>query len=249
MPDWPPATGRQVLAQTDSTMAEAARQAPTLAGPTWIMAHTQTAARGRRGRPWSMPTGNFAASLLLRPTEPPAQVALRSFVAALALQDAFVAATARPQAFSLKWPNDVLLHGGKVAGILLESLGPPGEVQHLVIGFGVNLAHAPTAAEVEPGAVPPVSLAEEMGIQITPETFLDLLAVSYDRFESQFQQFGFAPIRTAWLQNAARLGQAVTARMARDTVTGTFTDVDMDGNLMLMTPSGPRAIAAAEIFF
>ncbi len=249
MADWPLGVGRQVLPTTDSTMAEAARQARDLSAPTWILARTQTAARGRRGRAWSMPEGNFAASLILHPKEPPAQVALRSFVAALALQEAFVAATGRPEAFALKWPNDVLLNGGKVAGILLESLGPPGQVQHLIIGIGVNLASAPGPTEVEPGAVPPVSLAADTGIRIMPEAFLDLLAPAYDRYETQFQQFGFAPIRTAWLQTAARLGHPVTARMAHDSVTGTFKDVDLDGNLILQTATGPRRIAAAEVFF
>jgi len=249
IPPWPPGLGRQVLDSTDSTMAEAARQAESLVVPTWIMARRQTAARGRRGRPWAMPPGNFAASIVLRPTEPPAEVALRSFVAALALRDAFVAATDRPRAFALKWPNDVLLNGGKVAGILLESLGGRGRVQGLVIGFGVNLAAAPGRSDVEPGAVPPVGLAAELGVAIAPEAFLDLLAPAYDRRERQFASCGFAPIRDAWLESAARLGAVMTARTGKAETTGVFRGVDMAGNLILDTAKGRAAVAAADVFF
>jgi len=249
MGDWPAGVGRTVLASTDSTMAEAARQAPGLGSPTWICALEQTAARGRRGRPWRSPPGNFAASLVMRPEGPPGQVALRSFVAALALRDALAAVTGRPEALGLKWPNDVLLNGGKVAGILLESLGQGPRVDTLVIGIGVNMAAAPSATELEPGAVPPVSLAEETGVRVTPEEFLDLLAPAYDRWERQFVTDGFAPIRTAWLQDAVRLGDRITARTTRHETSGTFTDVDMDGHLVLQTARGPHRIAAADIFF
>jgi BirA family biotin operon repressor/biotin-[acetyl-CoA-carboxylase] ligase len=241
--------GRLVLPSVDSTMAEAARRAATLDAPTWICALEQTAARGRRGRVWRSPPGNFAASLVLRPEGPPGQVALRSFVAALALRDALVTISKRPAALALKWPNDVLLNGGKVAGILLESIGQGMRIDTLVIGIGVNLAAAPTPSEVEPDAVPPVSLAGETGVDVAPDAFLDHLAPAYDRWERQFATYGFAPIRTAWLQGAARLGDTITARTARDATTGIFTDVDMDGHLVLQTAQGPRRIAAADIFF
>lgn len=241
--------GRLILETTDSTMAEAARRAPALGEPTWICALEQTAARGRRGRPWLNPKGNFAASLVLRPEGPPARAALRSFVAALALRDALADLTGRPEALALKWPNDVLMNGGKLAGILLESAGAGGRIDTLIIGIGVNLAAAPDTSEVEPGAVAPVSLAGETGVAITPEAFLDHLAPAHDRWERQFTTYGFAPIRTAWLQGAARLGETITARMARDTLTGVFTDVDMEGHLVLQTTHGTQRIAAADIFF
>ncbi len=230
-------------------MAEAARRAPDLAGPTWICAQEQTAARGRRGRTWVMPPGNFAASLILRPTGTAAETALRSFVAALGLRDALSGVTGGMGALSLKWPNDVLLNGGKVAGILLESTGAAGRIDTLVIGIGVNLAAAPAAAELEPGAVPPVSVAGETGVSVAPETFLTHLATAYDHWERVYTQQGFAPIRRAWLADAARLGETITARTPRDSITGTFVDVDSDGQLVLETAHGPQKIAAADIFF
>ncbi len=237
------------LGRVDSTQAEAARRAGDLAGPTWITADEQTAGRGRRGRAWLSPTDNFTATLVLRPTEAPEEVALRSFVASLALFDAFVDATGRPEAFSLKWPNDVLLNGGKVAGILLESLGSHGQVSHLAIGIGVNLIEAPAIDDLEEGAVAPVSLAGETGIDVVPGEFLQLLVPAYARYEMQFTTYGFGPIREAWLARAAKLGEVITARAGKDETTGTFETIDETGNLVLMTPKGRKAIAAADVFF
>ncbi len=246
---WPQGVGRRVLAEVDSTNAEAARIAGDLRGPEWILALSQTAARGRRGRSWANPAGNFAATLVMRPTESPDQVALRSFVASLALFDAFVDATGRPQGFTLKWPNDVLLNGGKLAGILLESAGTAQGLSFFSIGIGVNLADAPAQDAVEEGALRPVSLLSETGVRIAPEDFLDLLAPAYARYEAQFTTYGFAPIREAWLARAAKLGEVITARTTRERITGTFETVDAAGNLVLTTPDARHAIPAAEVFF
>lgn len=244
MSDWPQGYTRHVFDSLDSTLSEAARMAPDLSGPAWIMAVEQTAARGRRGRAWSTPRGNFAGTLIMRRMGSPADAALRSFIASLALREAFVAVTGLETAFALKWPNDVLLNGGKVAGILLETVG-----ENLVIGIGVNLAHAPTAAQVEQGAVTPVSLRGETGLSVMPEAFLDALAAAYARFERQFTTYGFAPIRSAWLSHAARIGEVVTARTMRDETIGVFEDVDTSGNLILNTAKGRVAITAADVYF
>lgn len=249
MSEWPTGYDRRVLAEVDSTNSEAARVAGELTGPTWIMALNQTAARGRRGRGWSNPAGNFAATLVLHPAEPPEQAALRSFVAALALYDTIVAATGRTQGLSLKWPNDVLLNGGKLAGILLESAGHGSRLSHLAIGIGVNLRSAPDVGEVEQGAVRPVSLLSETGADVGPELFLTLLAQAYARHEAQFTTYGFGPIRTAWLARAARLGDVITARTSRAEITGTFETVDETGNLVLTTRDTRHAIPAAEVSF
>jgi len=230
-------------------LSEAARIAPSLAGPEWILAHRQTAARGRRGRAWVAPAGNFAATLVMRPQEPPEKAALRSFVAALALFDALVVVSGRAEAFSLKWPNDVLCHGGKLAGILLESAGAGPRLDYLSIGIGVNLMGAPDAAAVEAGAVAPVALMPETGASVTPEEFLDHLAAAYARLETQFVTFGFAPIREAWLARAARLGETITARTTTSETQGRFETVDETGNLVMETPRGRVRIAAADVFF
>lgn len=192
-----------------------------------------------------MPQGNFAATLVLRTSEPPARVALRSFVMSLALFRSFVDLTGRVSDYRLKWPNDVLQNEGKIAGILLESAGQ-GQVS---IGVGVNLAEAPGVSEVEEGAVTPVALTPETGVVCAPEAFLDILAGHYAILEHQFQTYGFAPIRTSWLANAARLGEPITARVGQEITTGIFEDVDAEGHLVLRGPRGVRSIAAADVYF
>ncbi|MDC0737007.1 biotin--[acetyl-CoA-carboxylase] ligase [Cognatishimia sp. SS12] len=248
--DWPQGYGRVVLEEVDSTNAEALRRAPDLTGPTWILGLKQTAGRGRRGRDWRSQSGNFAATLVLRPQETPDVVALRSFVAALALFDAFVAVTGRATGFALKWPNDVLLNGGKVAGILLESAGISGQqIAHMAIGIGVNLAQAPDASALEATATRPVSLLSEGGAAVTPEAFLEVLAQAYAAWEMQFTTYGFEPIRAAWIARAAKIGEVIRARTMREEFTGTFETVDKQGNLVLKTAQGAVAIPAADIFF
>lgn len=238
-----------MLDTVDSTLNEAARSAPSLSGPEWILARNQTAARGRRGRRWANPAGNLATTLVMHPTETPGVAALRSFVAALALYEACVTVTGRAEGFALKWPNDVLLNGGKLAGILLESVGQGGGMAHLAIGIGVNLSEAPDVDDLELGALRPVSLVSETGSQVDPETFLTYLAAAYAKYELQFITYGFDPIRTAWLARAARLGEVITARTATSETSGTFETVDADGNLVLNTANGRVNIPAADIFF
>jgi BirA family biotin operon repressor/biotin-[acetyl-CoA-carboxylase] ligase len=213
------------------------------------LADHQTAARGRRGRAWINPKGNLAATLVMRPEGPVDQIALRSFVAALALYDALGAVTGRAEGLALKWPNDVLLNGGKLAGILLESAGQGGTAAYLAIGIGVNLARAPEADEVEEGAVRPVSLLYETGIAIGTDDFLAELASAYALQEDRFVTYGFDPIRTAWLNRAARLGEVITARTGHRETTGTFETVDGAGSLVLRTAKNRVSIPAAEIFF
>ncbi|MCZ4351176.1 biotin--[acetyl-CoA-carboxylase] ligase [Roseovarius aestuarii] len=246
MVEWPEGYGRRILAEVDSTNAEGVRCAATLSEPTWIMTHRQTAGRGRRGRPWSEPVKNFAGSLVLRPSEAPGVAALRSFVSALALSDA-VLQIAPHADVALKWPNDVLLSGGKLAGILLESSGQGGRLTHLVIGIGVNLYSTPEG--VAPGVFAPVSLREATGVEVSQERFLTHLAAAYAAREAVFVRDGFAPIRAAWLERAARLGEVIVARTGTTETTGRFETVDADGALVLSTADGRRVIPAADVFF
>jgi BirA family transcriptional regulator, biotin operon repressor / biotin---[acetyl-CoA-carboxylase] ligase len=238
--------GRVVLDRVTSTNAEAARLAP---GPAWVLGLEQTAGRGRRARPWDSPRGNMYASLVMTPTGSAAEVALRSFVAALALRDALVTLTGLPRAFTLKWPNDVLCNGGKIAGILLESASAGPGVGHLVIGVGVNLIAAPDMAQVEAGALPPVTLLAETGIRTTPEAMLAALAPAFAKWEAVMTTVGFAPVRAAWLAGAAHLGAPIRARTGMTTHHGTFRTIDETGALILATADGTLAIPAADVFF
>ncbi|MGY6535978.1 MAG: biotin--[acetyl-CoA-carboxylase] ligase [Pararhodobacter sp.] len=241
--DWPEGVDRLVLERVDSTNAEALRRLPTLVRPVWILARQQTGGRGRRGRAWADPPGNFAATLAVRPGDAPARLAQRSFLAALALAEALEAVTGLAGVFALKWPNDVLLQGGKLSGILLESDGRGG----LALGIGVNLRHGPPA---EAGAgFAPVSLYQATGLAIAPEALLQALATRYAEWEGRFAAQGFAPVRAAFLSRVVRLGQPVVARGMHDEQAGIFETIDDSGALVLATPQGRRTIPAADIFF
>ncbi len=243
---WPDGVDRVVLDSVDSTMSEAARCAASIARPTWIMAHTQTAGRGRRGRVWITPEGNLNATLIFKPTASAAQAAQRSFVAANALYQA-LALYVPSEKLALKWPNDVLLKGGKVAGILLESSGQGGLVDWLSIGVGVNLQHIPEA--VQDAAFAPTSLKAAGGLVVAPIDFLAALAQAYADQEVIYLRQGFGQTREIWLKNAARLGEVITARTARDEISGIFDTIDADGNLVLITGKGRQAIPAADVYF
>lgn len=239
---WPEGYGRLLLDEVDSTNAEALRRMPGLAGPVWILARRQMAGRGRRGRAWADPAGNFAASLAMPSHAPPAQLAQRSFLAALALAEALEGLTGLSGAFALKWPNDVLIEGGKLSGILLES-APGG----LVLGVGVNLRAAPPA---EAGAAhAPVSLRAATGFDIAAEALLDALAQRYAEWEAHFAAQGFEPLRQAFLARVVRLGEQVVARTPRAAYCGTFETIDESGALVLATQEGRLALPAADIYF
>jgi BirA family biotin operon repressor/biotin-[acetyl-CoA-carboxylase] ligase len=243
---WPQGVRRVALDTVDSTNEEARRRAEAGEdGPLWIMAHRQTAGRGRRGRAWSGPSGNLAATCLMRPDGGPAQAALHSFAACLAVADLFEA-LAPGVPVALKWPNDALLNGRKAAGVLLEGSGTGQGVAWLAVGIGVNLASHP---DPEPEAWPPTSIAAETGRAPDPEAALAVLAAAFARWADLLATQGFAPLRAAWLARAARLGQKVVARLPRETVEGIFADLDASGALVLSQGGRLRHIQAADVYF
>jgi|TARA_B110000211_G_scaffold22091_1_gene22818 BirA family biotin operon repressor/biotin-[acetyl-CoA-carboxylase] ligase len=246
MTQWPAGVDRIVLDSTTSTMTEAAQMAASITSPTWIMAHQQTDGRGRRGRAWLTPKGNLTATLVFEPHCTPAQAAQRSFLAANALYNA-LAIYVPSEKLSLKWPNDVLLSGGKVAGILLESAGHHGAVSYLSIGIGVNLQTIPQG--VKDAAFGPTSLKAAGGWDVDSIDFLTTLANAYADQEALLATHGFTRIRTDWLKHAAKLGEVITARTTLTEITGTFKTIDDDGNLVLITGAGPQVIPAADVYF
>ena len=189
---WPQGYQKIRHDELDSTNNEAQRLAASgEAGPVWIIADRQTAGRGRRGRAWSTDTGNLATTLLLRPDAPPAIVGQLSFVAALAAAE--MASHFAPSAtVTVKWPNDVLAEGKKLAGLLLEA-GPG----WLAVGIGVNLASAPEATEF-----PATSLAQ-LGIAApSSDEALTILAARFAHWYDAWMEKGFETIRAAWLARA-----------------------------------------------
>lgn len=246
MGDWPHGVGLLRLEETDSTNEEARRRAAAgERGPLWIVARRQTAARGRRGRAWSAPEGNLSATCLLRPVLPPAQAALLSFAACLAVAETFDVLAPAAEV-RLKWPNDALLNGRKAAGVLLEGAGGGARLDWLAVGIGLNLAHAPAPM---PEAWPPTSVAAETGAAPGPEDALGLLAPAFAHWARRLEHEGFAPLRAAWLARAARLGEKIVARLPSEAVEGVFADIDEAGALVLSRCGGLRRIQAADVHF
>jgi len=242
---WPAGYGLKEFAELDSTNEEAKRLAASGApAPVWIRADAQAAGRGRRGRAWETGSGNLAATLLLRPNRPAAECAQLSFVAAVAAADAVVrfAPSAR---IEVKWPNDVLADGRKLAGILLESASSGNAPFWLAIGIGINLSHFPQGVEF-----PAISLAALGAPAPKPADALLELASGFAKWYDIWAREGFSPIREAWLARAARLGQRIHARLQERELSGIFEGIDETGALLLREGHGPaRAIAAGEVFF
>ncbi len=212
----------------------------------WIMARHQSAARGRRGRSWLATDAAFSGTVVLNPNCPPQDAALRSFVAACALFDA-LAGYVPAALLAQKWPNDVLLQGGKVAGILLEASSSGGRVTQLAIGIGINLGRAPR--DVPDAAFAPVGLADVTPSFPSASEFLPVLAKHLQIWETVMATQGFGPVRDAWMGQAARMGQAIKVHAGSQTLDGTFQGIDATGNLLLLTPKGQRAIPAADVIF
>ena len=225
---------------SDEAKSLAAGGAP---GGTLVWAREQMKGRGRQGRVWVSPPGNLYASLVLRPQVPVAIAAQLSFVAALAVGEA--CAELAPAAIGFKWPNDVLLAGRKLAGILLESEAKPdGRLAWLVLGIGINLATYPVDAAY------PATALSATGADVAPETMLTALAHHLLLWHERWQQGrGFAAVRDAWLVRAQRLGQEIRVRLPRAELAGVFAGLDQDGALLLKTRAGPRRIEAGEVFF
>lgn len=225
-----------------STNEEALRRARAgERGPLWITARTQSAGRGRRGRAWVSERGNLFATLLVTDPAPPERAAQLSFVAALAVHDAIAAlAPALHPRLALKWPNDVLCGGAKLAGILIEAEGTQPLI--VAVGIGINCRHHPVQTEH-----PATDLAAE-GVAVTAEALFEALSGTMARRLEQWQT-GFAAVRADWLARAAALGGEIAVRLGARELAGRFETLDEAGRLVLRLADGRHeAIAAGEVF-
>jgi BirA family biotin operon repressor/biotin-[acetyl-CoA-carboxylase] ligase len=200
----------------------------------WLVALEQQAGKGRQGRIWISPPGNFYGSTLveLRPGDPPPQTL--ALAAGLALIEAIDAALPG-QPLMLKWPNDLLLLGKKLAGILLERGG-----DRVVIGFGVNLASAPRLPDRE---------CASLSGKVTPEAFAPVLAESFERLVGLWRQSEPLFLAQAWLARAHAFGTRLTVHSsAEETVTGRFDGIEPDGALRLRLDDGTlETVRAGDI--
>ena len=257
----------RLLGDVDSTNAEAERILRNYSGdslvslsPTWILASSQKAGRGRRGRNWKSPSGNLYATLLLRPGVSAHIAPQLSLATALAVRDMVLSfLPGKEGEVTLKWPNDILVGGAKLAGILLEShlafnrhgtddMLRGQDMGWVAIGIGVNLLHFPADAPY-----PATSLYALGKIRLEPLETLCTLAWSLDsRLSSWEKGNGFAALRTEWMGCAYGLGEEVSAGLGSGggEMRGVFLGLDNKGALRLrLKDGGECSLCAADVRF
>lgn len=220
----------RIVERTGSTNTDLATDANAVEGD-WLVALEQETGRGRQGRAWASAAGNFHGStlVLFRPGDPPAQTL--SLAAGLALAEAIdVAVPAQP--LTLKWPNDLMVLGKKVAGILLERSG-----DRIAVGFGVNLASAPPLEDRQ---------AADLGGKIMPEAFAPLLAASFARLLELWRSSESSALVRAWEQRAHLPGTRLSVHIGKDeTLSGRFAGLEPDGALRLRLDDGSIEVVRA----
>jgi BirA family transcriptional regulator, biotin operon repressor / biotin---[acetyl-CoA-carboxylase] ligase len=241
------------LEATDSTNDDALQAARSGdPGMLWIVAGAQRAGRGRHGRQWSSPPGNLYASLLLIDPCGPALAPQLGFVAGLALHEAVetVTGVGAPR-LALKWPNDLLLDGAKVSGLLLEGhqLSATGPLA-IIIGFGVNVGFAPT------GTPYPATALQSLRPRLSREDVFRALSMAFARTFAAWRSSSrmnasdpFGPIRQLWLERAAGIGEEVQLRLPTGEKRGIFDGLDRHGRLQLKSPAGLELIDAGDLYF
>ncbi len=230
-----------------STNDEAVGLAAAGAGAgTLVWARTQTKGRGRRGRSWSSPEGNLYLSLILRPGREARRAAELAFLAAIAIGEGIAPLIPASVAVRYKWPNDVLLNGRKVAGVLLEtSLGPKGGLDWLVIGVGVNVLSFPKRT-----GYPATSLVAEGAEGLEPACVLEGFCQAFLPWYERWRDEGFAGVRQRWLGRAAGIAELIEVRLDGETLSGIFIGLDEAGALILRRAGeGDRRISAGDVFF
>jgi BirA family biotin operon repressor/biotin-[acetyl-CoA-carboxylase] ligase len=206
---------------------------------TVVIADQQRSGRGRRGRIWQAPArSSLLASILVRPRLPQGLLATLSPMTAVATAEAL--RRVAPLAPRLKWPNDVLVNGRKMAGILLESRSVASSEPVLVIGVGVNLGQREFPPELAGRAT---SVALETGRAVDRDTLLAALLEEFDAWRARLEGEGFAPVRERWKSLSDTIGRKVTV----DGVSGTAADLDADGALLIDGGEGVRRVIAGEI--
>jgi BirA family biotin operon repressor/biotin-[acetyl-CoA-carboxylase] ligase len=237
------------VGSTNDEAAAAARRGDP--GRLWIVAREQQAGRGRHGRPWTSPPGNLYASLLLVDPCEPALAPQLGFIAGVALHDAVAAETGldAPR-LGLKWPNDLLLEGAKVAGLLLEGHRAKDGAFAVVIGFGINVAAAPDNT-----AYPAKALSTSTR-DLSVESLFASLSRSFARHLEPWRKAypagagdPFGPVRSEWTARATGLGAPVTIRLPGGERSGSFIGLDEAGRLRLRTAAGTELVDAGDLYF
>ncbi|MDT8375616.1 MAG: biotin--[acetyl-CoA-carboxylase] ligase [Mariprofundaceae bacterium] len=234
-----------VLDETDSTNREAMRQAEAGADEGLvIIANRQTSGRGRLGRYWhTAENDSLALSILLRPAIPPEQVPQLSLLAAVALHRAL--SEFAPDV-GIKWPNDILHNGAKVAGILTEMRGEPGQVHAVVIGIGVNI-RMPADGWPKEITQPVTALATASRKDVNRLNTALAIIRAMERGYDEYLANGFAPVREAWWRAHAAAGHSVRAHGGDGYIEGIAEALDDDGALLLRVEGQLQRFIAGDI--
>ncbi|GJL94855.1 MAG: biotin--[acetyl-CoA-carboxylase] ligase [Hyphococcus sp.] len=228
----------------DSTSLEARRRLKAGLQPKqWIIAKHQTAGYGRRNRSWEQATGDFAGTLVFSPEAPGERLGQLSFVIALGVASALDEVIKAPEKLTLKWPNDILIEGGKAAGLLLERIDQTGGPV-VAIGVGVNIVSAPQGL-----LYPTARLVDFAATAPSPEALAERIDHHFWVYYDVWLKNGFDRIRIFWLERAAGIGGALTVRLPNEELSGTFEGIDETGALMLQIGSEKRIISAGDVFF
>jgi len=233
------------LDKTTSTNADARRLASESDfGPLWIIADEQTAGRGRRGRSWVSPKGNFYGSFLFSTDLKPQQRGLYSFALALGVYDALKSIHGSGS-FEIKWPNDVLLEGAKICGILLEA-GQTFDQAWVVGGIGINLVSSPSEVNYAATHFEEHSVWQD---PFDPQVILNGLSETVDHWRTILENSGFEPLREAWLSRASNVPGSVTVKLPDETFDGKAIDLGLDGALQVRLANGTiRHVHAGDVF-
>ncbi len=236
----------EVFDEIDSTILEARRRAERgEVSPVWLIAKSQTAGRGRRGRTWTSHSGNLMATLLFNTEQPPQQIALLGFATGVALAET-IDAIAGAGTAQLKWPNDVFINGAKVSGIMLDAGTLSGGESWVALAFGVNLADAPQnidqATTCLRDLLPPDAPTPD------PLEFFSLLRPRLESWAARIDREGFEPLRRAWLGRTYGMGSEARVVQGETTLEGRIAGLSSRGELELDTASGRRLVAAGDVF-
>lgn len=209
---------------------------------TVIVALEQTKGRGRQGRVWESLKGNLYLTYITYLDVPLSQAPQLSFVACVAIGEELRAVLPPLHRLTYKWPNDLLLNGKKVGGLLLEALSIPEKRERgYLIGCGLNVKIHPEKARY------PATSFQQEGIYVSIEELLPRITTSLQTYITLWQQEGFSPIREVWMQDAINLEKKISFHFQGKIKTGIFKEVDQEGALMLETPEGLQKFSAGEI--
>jgi BirA family biotin operon repressor/biotin-[acetyl-CoA-carboxylase] ligase len=210
-----------------------------------VVAEEQTEGKGRRGRAWISPPGlNLYFSVILRPDLPPQRAPELTLVAALAGVEALRALGTSAE---IKWPNDLVIGGRKVGGILTELSSDPDRIHFAVLGMGFNLNGSPSHFPPEVAAHA-TSVSEVIDAKVRRARFAADLWARLENWLDAHAEDGFAQVRAAWRQWCVTLGQEVAVQTGQEQVVGRAEDIDETGALVIKTADGAkRRILAGEV--